>query len=65
MRNIEHRKKNIEHRQYNIENGTSFLVALGTTAEAATLSSEEKKNETGAKIVDRIISNDSFTETCL
>ena len=29
--------------EYNIENGTNFLVVLGTTAEAATLSSEEKK----------------------
>ncbi|SEG49026.1 4-hydroxy-tetrahydrodipicolinate synthase [Halpernia humi] len=28
---------------YNIENGTNYLVALGTTAEAATLNSEEKK----------------------
>lgn len=28
---------------YNIENGTSYLVVLGTTAEAATLSSEEKE----------------------
>lgn len=28
---------------YNIENGTSYLVVLGTTAEAATLNSEEKK----------------------
>lgn len=28
---------------YNIENGTSYLVVLGTTAEAATLSAEEKK----------------------
>lgn len=31
---------------YNIENGTSYLVVLGTTAEAATLSSEEKKEVT-------------------
>ena len=31
---------------FNIENGTSFLVVLGTTAEAATLSSEEKKQVT-------------------
>jgi 4-hydroxy-tetrahydrodipicolinate synthase len=31
---------------YNIENGTSYLVVLGTTAEAATLSSEEKKQVT-------------------
>lgn len=28
---------------YNIENGTNFLVVLGTTAEAATLSKEEKE----------------------
>lgn len=28
---------------YNIENGINYLVVLGTTAEAATLSSEEKK----------------------
>ncbi|SFI08760.1 4-hydroxy-tetrahydrodipicolinate synthase [Halpernia frigidisoli] len=28
---------------YNIDNGTNYLVVLGTTAEAATLSSEEKK----------------------
>ncbi|MBC7556319.1 MAG: 4-hydroxy-tetrahydrodipicolinate synthase [Chryseobacterium sp.] len=28
---------------YNIENGTNYLVVLGTTAEAATLNSEEKK----------------------
>ena len=27
---------------YNIDNGTSFLVVLGTTAEAATLSKDEK-----------------------
>ncbi|MBS1573282.1 MAG: 4-hydroxy-tetrahydrodipicolinate synthase [Bacteroidetes bacterium] len=31
---------------YNINNGTGFLVALGTTAEAATLSTEEKKQVT-------------------
>lgn len=31
---------------YNIDNGTGFLVALGTTAEAATLSTEEKKQVT-------------------
>ncbi|WP_027386659.1 4-hydroxy-tetrahydrodipicolinate synthase [Chryseobacterium gregarium] len=36
--------------EYNIENGTSYLVVLGTTAEAATLSDEEKK-----QIVDHII----------
>lgn len=29
--------------EYNIENGTSFLVVLGTTAEAATLSNDEKQ----------------------
>ncbi|MFC6268231.1 4-hydroxy-tetrahydrodipicolinate synthase [Frigoriflavimonas asaccharolytica] len=29
--------------EYNIENGTNYLVVLGTTAEAATLSTEEKK----------------------
>ncbi|KMQ62921.1 dihydrodipicolinate synthase [Chryseobacterium sp. FH2] len=29
--------------EYNIENGTNYLVVLGTTAEAATLSDEEKK----------------------
>ena len=28
---------------FNIENGTNYLVVLGTTAEAATLNSEEKK----------------------
>ena len=28
--------------EYNIENGTNYLVVLGTTAEAATLSKEEK-----------------------
>lgn len=28
--------------EYNIENGTAYLVVLGTTAEAATLSKEEK-----------------------
>lgn len=31
---------------YNIENGTNFLVVLGTTAESATLSKEEKKQVT-------------------
>lgn len=36
--------------EYNIENGTSYLVVLGTTAEAATLSDEEKK-----QVVDHII----------
>ncbi len=35
---------------YNIENGTSYLVVLGTTAEAATLSAEEKK-----QVIDHII----------
>ncbi|WP_332453166.1 4-hydroxy-tetrahydrodipicolinate synthase [Chryseobacterium aquaticum] len=35
---------------YNIENGTSYLVILGTTAEAATLSSDEKK-----QVVEHII----------
>ncbi len=32
--------------EYNIENGTNYLVVLGTTAEAATLSKEEKKEIT-------------------
>lgn len=36
--------------EYNIENGTNYLVVLGTTGEAATLSSEEKK-----QVVDHII----------
>lgn len=36
--------------EYNIENGTNYLVVLGTTAEAATLSTEEKK-----QVVDHII----------
>ncbi len=31
---------------YNIENGTNYLVVLGTTAEAATLSAEERKQVT-------------------
>ncbi|KXH80398.1 4-hydroxy-tetrahydrodipicolinate synthase [Chryseobacterium kwangjuense] len=35
---------------YNIENGTNYLVVLGTTAEAATLSDEEKK-----QVVEHII----------
>ena len=35
---------------FNIENGTSFLVVLGTTAEAATLSAEEKQ-----QVIDHII----------
>ena len=29
--------------EYNIENGTNYLVVLGTTAEAATLSAAEKQ----------------------
>ena len=29
--------------EFNIENGTNYLVVLGTTAEAATLSENEKK----------------------
>lgn len=36
--------------EYNIENGTNYLVVLGTTAEAATLSSNEKK-----QVVEHII----------
>ncbi|MHA6696206.1 4-hydroxy-tetrahydrodipicolinate synthase [Chryseobacterium sp. A321] len=36
--------------EYNIENGTNYLVVLGTTAEAATLSSEEKR-----RVVDHIV----------
>jgi len=36
--------------EYNVENGTSYLVVLGTTAEAATLSNEEKK-----QVVNHII----------
>lgn len=36
--------------EFNIENGTNYLVVLGTTAEAATLSSDEKK-----QVVDHII----------
>jgi len=36
--------------EYNIENGINYLVVLGTTAEAATLSTEEKK-----QVVDHII----------
>ncbi|WP_267404018.1 MULTISPECIES: 4-hydroxy-tetrahydrodipicolinate synthase [unclassified Chryseobacterium] len=35
---------------FNIENGTNYLVVLGTTAEAATLSAEEKK-----QVIDHII----------
>ncbi len=37
--------------EYNIENGTSFLVVLGTTAEAATLSNDEKQ-----KVIKHVIS---------
>lgn len=36
--------------EFNIENGINYLVVLGTTAEAATLSSEEKK-----QVVDHIV----------
>ncbi|MGR3854540.1 4-hydroxy-tetrahydrodipicolinate synthase [Chryseobacterium indologenes] len=36
--------------EYNIENGTNYLVVLGTTAEAATLSAEEKK-----QVIEHII----------
>ena len=35
---------------YNIENGTNYLVVLGTTAEAATLSKEEK-----SQVINHII----------
>lgn len=35
---------------FNIENGTNYLVVLGTTAEAATLSAEEKK-----QVIDHIV----------
>jgi 4-hydroxy-tetrahydrodipicolinate synthase len=35
---------------FNIENGTNYLVVLGTTAEAATLNTEEKK-----AVIDHII----------
>ncbi len=35
---------------YNIDNGTKYMVVLGTTAEAATLSSDEKKS-----VVDHVI----------
>lgn len=35
---------------YNIDNGTNYLVVLGTTAEAATLSNDEKK-----QVVEHII----------
>jgi 4-hydroxy-tetrahydrodipicolinate synthase len=35
---------------YNIENGTNYLVVLGTTAEAATLSADEKK-----QVIEHII----------
>ncbi len=36
--------------EYNISNGTNYLVVLGTTAEAATLSAEEKQ-----QVIDHII----------
>ena len=36
--------------EYNIGNGTNYLVVLGTTAEAATLSAEEKK-----QVIEHII----------
>lgn len=36
--------------EYNIENGTNYLVVLGTTGEAATLSDEEKK-----QVIEHII----------
>lgn len=36
--------------EYNIENGTNYLVVMGTTAEAATLSAEEKK-----QVIEHII----------
>lgn len=36
--------------EYNIEGGTSYLVVLGTTAEAATLSPEEKQ-----AVMDRVV----------
>ncbi|KAA2217706.1 4-hydroxy-tetrahydrodipicolinate synthase [Chryseobacterium sediminis] len=36
--------------EYNVENGTNYLVVLGTTAEAATLSAEEKK-----QVIEHII----------
>lgn len=36
--------------EFNIENGTSYLVVLGTTAEAATLNDEEKD-----KVVKHVI----------
>ncbi len=36
--------------EYNIENGANYLVVLGTTAEAATLSTDEKE-----QVVDHII----------
>ena len=36
--------------EYNIDNGTNYLVVLGTTAEAATLSDEEKK-----QVIEHII----------
>lgn len=39
---------------YNIENGVDYFVVLGTTAESATLSSEEKK-----KVIDCIIKSNN------
>lgn len=36
--------------EYNIDNGTNYLVVLGTTAEAATLSDDEKK-----QVIEHII----------
>lgn len=36
--------------EYNVENGTNYLVVLGTTAEAATLYAEEKK-----QVIEHII----------
>lgn len=39
---------------YNIDNGTNFLVVLGTTAEAATLSKDEKK-----QVIDHIIATNA------
>lgn len=40
--------------EYNIENGTNYLVVLGTTAEAATLSAEERK-----QVTDHIVKTNS------
>ena len=39
---------------FNIENGTQFLVVLGTTAETATLSNDEKK-----QVVEHIIKSNN------